>query len=423
VRDLTVRAVIGTQWGDEGKGKVVDFLCEDADYVVRFQGGSNAGHTIKVGDEKYKFHLLPSGVVRGKTCVIGNGVVVDPEIFLEEINSLRKRGIEPRIMVSDRANVIMPYHKILDGAEESYLGKKRIGTTKRGIGPCYSDKIARKGIRVADLLDENLLRDKLESIFPIKEKLAEIYGVRFDFDIDELVEKYTEYGRKMEPYITDTIAELNRAIREGKNILLEGAQGVMLDVDFGTYPYTTSSNTISGGACTGSGIPPKCIDEVIGVVKAYTTRVGMGPLPTELKDEIGKHLQERGGEFGTTTGRARRCGWLDLVVLKHSITISGVDKIALTKLDVLDGLREVKVCVGYEYDGRIMDTVPSNIRILENVKPVYEKLDGWKSVSGATTFENLPREAKNYIKFIEEFLDTEVFLVSTGAEREKTIIV
>ena len=420
---MTVRAVIGTQWGDEGKGKVVDFLCEDADYVVRFQGGSNAGHTIKVGDEKYKFHLLPSGVVRGKTCVIGNGVVVDPEVFLEEINSLRKRGIEPRVMVSDRANVIMPYHKILDGAEEAYLGKKRIGTTKRGIGPCYSDKIARKGVRVADLLDENLLRDKLESILPIKEKLAEIYGVRFDFDIDELVEKYTEYGRKMEPYITDTIAELSRAIREGKNILLEGAQGVMLDVDFGTYPYTTSSNTISGGACTGSGIPPKCIDEVIGVVKAYTTRVGMGPLPTELKDETGEHLQERGGEFGTTTGRARRCGWLDLVVLKHSITISGVDKIALTKLDVLDGLREVKVCVGYEYDGRIMNTVPSDIRILENVKPVYEKLNGWKSVSGATTFENLPREAKNYIKFIEEFLDTEVFLVSTGAEREKTIIV
>ena len=420
---MTVRAVIGTQWGDEGKGKVVDFLCENVDYVVRFQGGSNAGHTIKVGNEKYKFHLLPSGVVRGKTCVIGNGVVVDPEVFLEEINSLRKRGIEPKVMVSDRANVIMPYHKILDGAEESYLGKKRIGTTKRGIGPCYSDKIARKGIRVADLLDENLLRDKLESILPIKEKLAEIYGVRFDFDIDELVEKYTEYGRKMEPYITDTIAELNRAIREGKNILLEGAQGVMLDVDFGTYPYTTSSNTISGGACAGSGIPPKYIDEVIGVVKAYTTRVGMGPLPTELKDEIGKHLQERGGEFGTTTGRARRCGWLDLVVLKHSITISGVDKIALTKLDVLDGLREVKVCVGYEYDGRIMDTVPSNIRILENVKPVYEKLNGWKSVSGATTFENLPREAKNYIKFIEEFLDTEVFLVSTGAEREKTITV
>jgi len=415
--------VIGTQWGDEGKGKVVDFLCEDADYVVRFQGGSNAGHTIKVGDEKYKFHLLPSGVVRGKTCVIGNGVVVDPEVFLKEIDSLRKRGREPRVMVSDRANVIMPYHKILDGAEESYLGKKRIGTTKRGIGPCYSDKMARKGIRVGDLLDEELLRDKLESILPIKEKLAEIYGVRFDFDMDELVEKYTEYGRKMEPYITDTIAELSRAVREGKNILLEGAQGVMLDIDFGTYPYTTSSNTISGGACTGSGIPPKCIDEVIGVVKAYTTRVGMGPLPTELKDEIGKHLQERGGEFGTTTGRARRCGWLDLVVLKYSVTVSGVDKIALTKLDVLDGLREVKVCVGYEYDGRMMDTVPSNIKILENVKPVYEKLNGWKSVSGAKAFEDLPKEAKKYIKFIEEFLDIDVFLISTGAEREKTIIV
>ena len=415
--------MIGTQWGDEGKGKVVDFLCEDADYVVRFQGGSNAGHTIKVGDEKYKFHLLPSGVVRGKTCVIGNGVVVDPEVFLKEIDSLRKRGREPRVMVSDRANVIMPYHKILDGAEESYLGKKRIGTTKRGIGPCYSDKMARKGIRVGDLLDEELLRDKLESILPIKEKLAEIYGVRFDFDMDELVEKYTEYGRKMEPYITDTIAELSRAVREGKNILLEGAQGVMLDIDFGTYPYTTSSNTISGGACTGSGIPPKCIDEVIGVVKAYTTRVGMGPLPTELKDEIGKHLQERGGEFGTTTGRARRCGWLDLVVLKYSVTVSGVDKIALTKLDVLDGLREVKVCVGYEYDGRMMDTVPSNIKILENVKPVYEKLNGWKSVSGAKAFEDLPKEAKKYIKFIEDFLDIDVFLISTGAEREKTIIV
>ncbi|KAA0006926.1 MAG: adenylosuccinate synthase [Thermoplasmata archaeon] len=420
---MVVKAVIGTQWGDEGKGKVVDFLCEDADYVVRFQGGSNAGHTIKVGDEKYKFHLLPSGVVRGKTCVIGNGVVVDPEVFLKEIDSLRKRGREPRVMVSDRANVIMPYHKILDGAEESYLGKKRIGTTKRGIGPCYSDKMARKGIRVGDLLDEELLRDKLESILPIKEKLAEIYGVRFDFDMDELVEKYTEYGRKMEPYITDTIAELSRAVREGKNILLEGAQGVMLDIDFGTYPYTTSSNTISGGACTGSGIPPKCIDEVIGVVKAYTTRVGMGPLPTELKDEIGKHLQERGGEFGTTTGRARRCGWLDLVVLKYSVTVSGVDKIALTKLDVLDGLREVKVCVGYEYDGRMMDTVPSNIKILENVKPVYEKLNGWKSVSGAKAFEDLPKEAKKYIKFIEEFLDIDVFLISTGAEREKTIIV
>lgn len=415
--------MIGTQWGDEGKGKVVDFLCEDADYVVRFQGGSNAGHTIKVGDEKYKFHLLPSGVVRGKTCVIGNGVVVDPEVFLKEIDSLRKRGREPRVMVSDRANVIMPYHRILDGAEESYLGKKRIGTTKRGIGPCYSDKMARKGIRVGDLLDEELLRDKLESILPIKEKLAEIYGVRFDFDMDELVEKYTEYGRKMEPYITDTIAELSKAVREGKNILLEGAQGVMLDIDFGTYPYTTSSNTISGGACTGSGIPPKCIDEVIGVVKAYTTRVGMGPLPTELKDEIGKHLQERGGEFGTTTGRARRCGWLDLVVLKYSVTVSGVDKIALTKLDVLDGLREVKVCVGYEYDGRMMDTVPSNIKILENVKPVYEKLNGWKSVSGAKAFGDLPKEAKKYIKFIEDFLDTDVFLISTGAEREKTIIV
>lgn len=420
---MTVRVIIGTQWGDEGKGKVVDFLCEDADYVVRFQGGSNAGHTIKVGDEKYKFHLLPSGVVRGKIGVIGNGVVVDPEVFLNEIDSLRERGIEPKVMVSDRANVIMPYHKILDGAEEAYLGNRRIGTTKRGIGPCYSDKMARRGIRVIDLLDEKILKEKLEVSLPIKENLANIFDVKFDINLDELVKEYAEYGRKLKPYVTDTISVLNRAIEDGKNILLEGAQGVMLDVDFGTYPYTTSSNTISGGACTGAGISPKHIDEIIGVVKAYTTRVGMGPLPTEQKGEIGKYLQEKGGEFGTTTGRARRCGWLDLVVVKYSTMVAGVDKIALTKLDVLDGLRKVKVCIGYEYGGEIIETVPASTDILNDVEPVYEEFEGWKSTTKAKEFGELPREAKNYINFIEDFLKKEIFLISTGAEREKTIIV
>ena len=421
---MGVKAIIGTQWGDEGKGKIVDFLSENVDYVVRFQGGSNAGHTIKVGDQVFKFHLLPSGVIRGKVGVIANGVVVDPEVLVEEIGKLKSRGIEPKIMVSDRANVVMPYHKLLDGAEEAYLGKKSIGTTKRGIGPCYSDKVARRGIRVGDLLDRDLLREKLETIIPLKKDMLKLYGLDASgMEIDEIVDRYSEYGNKIRNFVRDTTLELNKAIREGKEILLEGAQGVMLDIDFGTYPYTTSSNTISGGACTGSGISPKLIDEIIGVVKAYTTRVGGGPLPTELKDEKGRYLQERGGEFGTTTGRARRCGWLDLVVVKYACMICGVDKIALTKLDVLDGLKKVKVCVGYEFEGEIIESFPSNIRVLERVKPIYEELDGWDSTKGVKSFGDLPKSAKRYIKFIEEFVEVPVEMVSVGAEREKTIVV
>ena len=421
---MAVKAVIGTQWGDEGKGKIVDFLSKDVDYVVRFQGGSNAGHTIKIGNQTFKFHLLPSGVIRGKTAVIANGVVVDPEVLIEEVEKLKEKRIEPKLMISDRANVVMPYHKLLDGAEETYLGKKKIGTTRRGIGPCYSDKIARRGIRVGDLLDRSVLREKLEMIVPIEKNLLKIYGMEESrIDVEDLIDRYSDYGNKIRAFVKDTTLELNRAIKEGKEILLEGAQGVMLDVDFGTYPYTTSSNTISGGACTGSGISPKLINEIIGVVKAYTTRVGSGPLPTELKDEIGKHLQEKGGEFGTTTGRARRCGWLDLVVVKYACMICGIDKIAITKLDVLDGLKKVKICVGYDYNGETIENFPSDIRVLENIKPIYEEFDGWESTKNVKSFEELPKSAKDYIRFIEDFLDVPVEMISVGAEREKTIFV
>ena len=421
---MAVKAVIGTQWGDEGKGKIVDFLSKDVDYVVRFQGGSNAGHTIKIGNQTFKFHLLPSGVIRGKIGVIANGVVVDPEVLIGEVEKLKEKGIEPKLMISDRANVVMPYHKLLDGAEETYLGKKKIGTTRRGIGPCYSDKVARRGIRVGDLLDRSVLREKLEMIVPIKKNLLKIYGMEESrIDVEDLIDRYSDYGNKIRAFVKDTALELNRAIKEGKEILLEGAQGVMLDVDFGTYPFTTSSNTISGGACTGSGISPKLINEIIGVVKAYTTRVGSGPLPTELKDEIGKHLQEKGGEFGTTTGRARRCGWLDLVVVKYACMICGIDKIAITKLDVLDGLKKVKICVGYDYNGETIENFPSDIRVLENIKPIYEEFDGWESTKNVKSFEELPKSAKDYIRFIEDFLDVPVEMISVGAEREKTIFV
>lgn len=421
---MAVKAVIGTQWGDEGKGKIVDFLSKDVDYVVRFQGGSNAGHTIKIGNQTFKFHLLPSGVIRGKIGVIANGVVVDPEVLIGEVEKLKEKGIEPKLMISDRANVVMPYHKLLDGAEETYLGKKKIGTTRRGIGPCYSDKVARRGIRVGDLLDRSVLREKLEMIVPIKKNLLKIYGMEESrIDVEDLIDRYSDYGNKIRAFVKDTTLELNRAIKEGKEILLEGAQGVMLDVDFGTYPFTTSSNTISGGACTGSGISPKLINEIIGVVKAYTTRVGSGPLPTELKDEIGKHLQEKGGEFGTTTGRSRRCGWLDLVVVKYACMICGIDKIAITKLDVLDGLKKVKICVGYDYNGETIENFPSDIRVLENIKPIYEEFDGWESTKNVKSFEELPKSAKDYIRFIEDFLDVPVEMISVGAEREKTIFV
>jgi adenylosuccinate synthase len=419
---MTVTLVIGTQWGDEGKGKVVDYYSKDAEYVVRFQGGNNAGHTIKVGDEVYKLHVVPSGVIQGKTGIIGNGVVIDPEILLQEIDELIKRGKKPKLLISDRANIIMPYHKILDGAEEHYLGDKKIGTTKRGIGPCYSDKVARNGIRAIDLTDKEALQVLLKRILPLKQKLIDIYGMQTKLNEKEILETYHSYGKRLQQYVTTTHIELNRAIHQKKNILLEGAQGTMLDVEFGTYPYTTSSNTIAGGSTIGSGIGPRAIDEIIGIVKAYTTRVGEGPLPTELFDATGEHLQQVGHEFGTTTSRPRRCGWLDLVVVKHSCLISGITKIALTKLDVLNGLPKLNVCTHYHLNGKTIDYIPANIQDVSDCTPVYQTFPGWGSINPtSTTFTDLPKEAQTYVRFIEKYTGVPVRLISIGPGRSETI--
>ena len=378
---MSIKLVFGTQWGDEGKGKVVYYYAEKADIIVRYQGGNNAGHTIKIGDEVFKFHLLPSGVVRrGKTAVIGNGVVVDPKVLISEIEEIRKRGIEPNLLISDRAHVIMPYHRMLDGAEEAFRGNKKVGTTGRGIGPCYSDKIARLGIRMAELTDPDALRERLEFIIPLKNRIFEAYGMEDRLDVEDVFREYSEYGRYLKDMVGDTIQFLHE--NREKDILLEGAQGAMLDVDFGTYPYTTSSSTIGGGASTGSGIAPEDVGEVIGVVKAYTTRVGMGPFPTEQKNDIGNHLCEKGHEFGTTTGRARRCGWLDLVVVRHALRISGADGIALTKIDVLEGLETVKVAYAYRINEKKSAYFPASARDMDEIKPLYREFQGWSMTEG-----------------------------------------
>ncbi len=419
---MTVTLIIGTQWGDEGKGKVVDYFSKHADYVVRFQGGNNAGHTIKVGEDVYKLHVTPSGVIQGKIGVIGNGVVIDPEVLLHEIDDLTKRGIKPKLLISDRAHIIMPYHKILDGAEEQYLGDKKIGTTKRGIGPCYSDKVARNGIRAGDLTDKNKFETLLDRILPIKQKIIDAYGIDVHLNKKAILETYSTYGKRLQQYITTTHIELNKAIQKGKNILLEGAQGTMLDVDFGTYPYTTSSSTIAGGSAIGIGIGPKHINEIIGIVKAYTTRVGQGPFPTELLDETGTYLQQKGSEFGTTTNRPRRCGWLDLVVVRHSCMISGITKLAITKLDVLCGLPKIKICTKYQVNKKTIDYFPASIDDVAKVIPVYKEFNGWKDFeSDAKQLPDLPKEAQVYLSFIEKETKVPIALVSTGPGRNETI--
>lgn len=419
---MTVTLVIGTQWGDEGKGKVVDYFSKDAEYVVRFQGGNNAGHTIKVGEDVFKLHVVPSGVIQGKTGIIGNGVVIDPAVLLSEIEDLTAKGKKPKLLISDRAHIIMPYHKILDGAEEENLGDKKIGTTKRGIGPCYSDKVARNGIRASDLIDKERLQKLLERIVPIKQKIIDIYGIKTKLDIHEILETYSSYGTRLKEYVTATHTELNAAIQKKKNILLEGAQGTMLDVDFGTYPYTTSSHTIAGGAAIGAGIGPRYIDDIVGIVKAYTTRVGEGPFPTELLDKTGQHLQQVGHEFGTTTSRPRRCGWLDLVVVKHSCLLSGITKLAITKLDVLNGLKIDYICTDYQFEGKRIDYVPANIEDVAHCKPVYKEFPGWDSMNTtAKTITDLPKEAQTYLRFIEKEVGIPITLVSIGPGRHETI--
>lgn len=423
-------AVIGAQWGDEGKGKITDYEAGRADMVVRYQGGSNAGHTIKVGEEVFALHILPSGIVRkGVINVIGNGVIVDLISLDREIAELESRGKTAEgLKISDRANIILNWHRLLDGAEERLRGSKTVGTTGKGIGPCYSDKIARSGIRMGDLLDPELLEERLDTVMPMKLKVMDILGVRLAQNKDELYKELLAYGRKYEKFITDTSVLVNDALDEGKNVLFEGAQGTMLDIDHGTYPFVTSSNCVAGAICTGSGVGPKRVDEIMGVLKAYTTRVGAGPFPTELKDATGEMLMNVGGEFGTTTGRARRCGWLDLLVVEHAARLNGLTQFAVTKLDVMNGLKTVKVAVAYEIDGKKVHHFPGNFKMLERAKPVYEELDGWSGWKEEETmeivrggFDALPKEMRQYIGYIEKRSKVPARIISIGKGREETI--
>ncbi len=420
---MSSTVVIGTQWGDEGKGKIVDYFSKDAEFVVRFQGGNNAGHTIVVDEEVYKLHIVPSGVIQGKNGVIGNGCVIDPLVLTEEIKMLEDRGVPLNLFISDRAHVIMPYHKLLDGAEERVRGSGKIGTTKRGIGPCYSDKIARRGIRIGDLLSEKRLRNRLQRILPSKKELFSIFQIDEPLHVDDLVTEYLAIGKDLKPYVRDTALLLDQAFNDQKKVLFEGAQGTMLDVDFGTYPFTTSSHVIAGGVCSGAGVGPNKIGSVVGIVKAYTTRVGEGPMPTELSDEVGYHLQKKGHEFGTTTSRPRRCGWLDLMVVKHACMLSGVTHLAITKLDVLNGLDKVKICTGYKLDGKKLDGFPSAIEDVSIVEPMYEEFDGWDDFEKPSSLEDLPSQAQSYLSFVESFLGVPIHVVSTGPKRDETFVI
>jgi len=418
--------IVGAQWGDEGKGKIVDLLTEDADYIVRYQGGHNAGHTVVIGDTEFILHLIPSGILRpGKKCVIGNGVVIDPHALIMEIDGLIERGIEIRdnLFISGRAHVIMPYHRAIEKESEKLKGSLRIGTTGRGIGPTYADKMARVGIRVVDLIDREVFREKLKiNLQEMNYFLEKLYGVR-GFELEHVYKEYMEYAERLKGFVVDTSLLLNRVIEEGKNILFEGAQGTHLDVDHGTYPYVTSSNATAGGACTGSGVGPTKIDRIVGVVKAYTTRVGSGPFPTELKDKTGEYLRERGREYGATTGRPRRCGWFDALATSYAAKVNGFTDVAVTKLDVLDDLDEIKLCVGYRYNGEIFHEMPSALKVLEACEPVYESIEGWKmSTSGISKYEDLPPKAKRYIERIEELIGVKIAIISTGFRRDETIL-
>lgn len=417
--------VIGTQWGDEGKGKIVDHLAEQADVVVRYSGGSNAGHTVVVNDKSYKLQLLPSGILyKGKTCVVGNGVVVAPESIIKEIRGMQERGIDVSgLRISDRAHVVMPYHKKLDALQEEALGDAKIGTTKNGIGPCYMDKAARVGIRVTDLMDAEVFEKKLARNMAEKNKLfTAVYGAE-PLDYETVLNEYKEYAKILAPYVTDTATLLHQAIARGEKILFEGAQATFLDLDHGTYPFVTSSNPVAGGVCTGAGIGPKAINTVVGVVKAYSTRVGEGPFPTELLDETGDKIRERGHEYGTVTGRPRRCGWLDARVVRYAAMLNSLDYLAITRLDILDELPSLKICVGYRYHGRLLDEIPASLKVLAEVEPVYEELPGWQQdITGIRKYEELPLNARRYVERLSEVTGVPIGVVSVGPGRDQTIL-
>jgi adenylosuccinate synthase len=424
---MSTVVVVGTQWGDEGKGKVVDLLSAHADKVVRFQGGNNAGHTLVVDGRQSIFHLIPSGILYPDTrCLIGNGVVVDPEVLLEEIHALDNRGIAvnpQRLGISDRAHLIMLYHKKLDVAREEAKGASKIGTTGRGIGPCYEDKVARVGIRACDLRDPGALKEKIK--FNLEEKnfyLTKLFHSE-PLGYDELAARYLSIAEKLSPFLIDVSAELDGAITGGENILFEGAQGTLLDVDHGTYPFVTSSNPVAANASIGTGIGPNRLDSIAGVVKAYTTRVGAGPFLTELSDEIGDYLQEKGREFGATTGRRRRCGWIDLVAVRYAARLNGLNHLAVTKLDVLTGLDVIKLCVAYDYQGARLEGVPSQLSTMNTCRPIYEEMEGWhEDISEARSLGELPERARAYIRRIEEVIGVPVSIISVGSGRDETII-
>lgn len=418
-------AIIGAQWGDEGKGKVVDFLAENRDIVARYSGGPNAGHTVVIGDKKFVLHLIPSGILRKETlCIMGNGMVIDPEALIKEMEELKGMGvyIGENLKISENAHVIMPYHRKLDLLQEKVKGSKQIGTTLKGVGPSYSDKVARLGIRMCDLMEPDTLREKLEISVAIKNVLIrEFYGEE-GFDVDELFRQLLSWGELLKDYITNTTVIMHDALKSNKSILYEGAQGTMLDIDHGTYPFVTSSNPTVGGIFTGLGVGFNAIDAVVGVVKAYTTRVGGGAFPTEQNNEIGNYMREKGVEYGATTGRPRRCGWIDLVALKYASSVNGMTHIAITKLDVLDGLDSIKVCVAYNIDGEITEEFPLSYSKFERAKPIYREFPGWKKpVRGIRRKEDLPKEAMEYVDYIAQTMGVEILMVSTGPSREDTV--
>ena len=418
--------VVGTQWGDEGKGKIIDVLAGKADYILRFQGGNNAGHTVVVDGEKFILHLLPSGMLHGNgKCIIGAGVVIDPKVLMEELEILKSKGIDTsKLYISDRAHIIMPYHIKLDEAKEEARGKNQIGTTKRGIGPCYADKISRCGIRAVDLLDDSVFVEKLKLNLEEKNSvLKKIYG-KEPINFDEVYANYREYSFKMKDMIVDNVCEINQALDEGKSVLFEGAQAMMLDINYGTYPYVTSSSPTTGGVTTGVGVPPSKIDRCIGVMKAYTTRVGSGPFITELDNKIGEYLREKGGEYGATTARPRRCGWFDGVVGKYAVMVNGLTDIVLTKMDVLTGLDEIKICTGYRYNNIVLESFPASLEILNEVEPIYETLPGWEmDISQISNFVDLPKNAKNFVERIEELLKAPISMISVGPDRKQNIMI
>ena len=418
--------IVGTQWGDEGKGKIVDLLAEFADIVVRFQGGNNAGHTMVVKGEQFISHLVPSGILQNKTCIIGNGMVIDPSVLLEEIDYLISKGINvgpDNLKISEKAHIIMPYHKHVDNAREKTEGDKKIGTTGRGIGPCYEDKATRRGIRFVELIDTEVFIEKVKSIVKEKNFYLKNFFSYETVDSESIINQYNGYAKKLAPYVTNISIIIDDALKEGKQVLFEGAQGAHLDIDHGTYPYVTSSNTIAGNACSGAGVGPKKITGVIGIVKAYTTRVGEGPFPAELFDETGDAIQKKGVEFGATTGRKRRCGWLDTVILRNAVRLNGLTGIAVTKLDVLDGLETVNICTSYEYNGKPVNNFPASLKTLAACKPVYETLPGWsQDISSIKKFEDLPQNTINYLKRVEELIETPINIVSVGPGRDETIM-